>query len=162
MLISAAHSPMNPTAVQVNATTSVRVSWTAPSLAPTPSGYRIYYQAEGNQTFTTVDTGQEDTEYLLTGLRPGTTYNIRMVALSQYLPSVFQTLEPITIGEQTNDASSRAWCIRLIVILCGGNNLLLLDYRCKSSYHISSSAVSSECQYHMEPGFWSVEICDWV
>ncbi len=89
---------MNPTAVQVNAT-AVRVSWTSPTSGPTPSGYRIYYQAEGDQTFTTVDTGQEDTEYLLNDLRPGTTYNIRMVALSRYLPSVFQTLEPITLGE---------------------------------------------------------------
>ncbi len=89
---------MNPTAVQVNAN-AVRVSWTAPSTGPTPSGYRIYYQAEGDQTFTAVDTGQEDTEYLLTDLRPGTTYNIRMVALSRFLPSEFQTLEPITLGE---------------------------------------------------------------
>ncbi len=89
---------MNPTAVQVSAT-AVRVSWTAPTSGPTPSGYRIYYQVEGDQTFTTVDTGQEDTEYLLTGLRPGTSYNIRMVALSRYLPSEFQTLEPITVGE---------------------------------------------------------------
>ncbi len=42
-------------------------------------------------------------------------------------------------------------------------SLLLVDYRCRSSYyHISSSAVFSECQYRMEPGFWSGEICDWV
>ncbi len=97
-LFSVPHCPMILTAVQVNAT-AVRVSWTVPSSGPTPSGYRIYYQAEGDQTFTTVDTGQEDTEYLLTDLRHGTTYNIRMVALSQHLPSVFQTLEPITVGE---------------------------------------------------------------
>ncbi len=97
-LFSVPRSPRNPTAVQVNAT-AVRVSWTAPSSWPTPSGYRIYYQAEGHQSFTTVDTGREDTEYLLTDLRPGTTYNIRMVTLSRYLPSEFQTLEPITLGE---------------------------------------------------------------
>ncbi len=99
---------MNPTAVQANAT-AVRVSWTAPSSGPTPSGYRIYYQAEGDQTFTTVDTGQEDTEYLLTDLRSDTIYNIRMVSLSRFLPSVFNTLEPIEVGEWENDASSRAW-----------------------------------------------------
>ncbi len=89
---------MNPTAIQVNATV-VRVSWTAPSSGPTPSGYRIYYQAEGDQTFTTVDTGQEDIEYLLTDLRSDAIYNIRMVTLSRFLPSVFSTLEPIEVGE---------------------------------------------------------------
>ncbi len=110
-MYSASHRLKSPTAVQVNAT-AVRVSWTAPSSGPTPSGYRIYYQAEGDQTFTTVDTGQEDTEYLLTDFRPGATYNIRMVTLSQYLPSEFQTLEPITLGESNKP------CVCFLLLLC--------------------------------------------
>ncbi len=106
-LFSAAYQPEGPTAVQVSAT-AVRVSWTAPyyPVNSAPSGYRIYYQAEGDQTFTTVDTGQEDTEYLLTDLEPDTTYNIRMVTLppDKWLPSQFKIFEPITIGKQIDVA----------------------------------------------------------
>ena len=96
-LAPAADPPDGLTAVQVDATT-VLVSWTAPSSGLTPSGYRIYYHAEGDQMFTTADTGQNDTEYSLIDLLPCTTYSIAMVTLSEQLPSSVTDTVSITLG----------------------------------------------------------------
>ena len=68
-----------PTAVTVTrtATTTVRVSWTAPSTGPALSGYEVFYlTAAGSNGSSTTTT----TELTLTGLVLGQTYSIFVVA----------------------------------------------------------------------------------
>ena len=49
------------------------------------TGYRIYYQTEGDQR--SVDVGASATQHVLTGLYGGRNYSIYLVALSAHLPS---------------------------------------------------------------------------
>ena len=49
------------------------------------TGYRIYYQTEGDQG--SVDVGASATQHVLTGLYGGRNYSIYLVALSAHLPS---------------------------------------------------------------------------
>ncbi len=97
-LFPAAGPPTDFSAVQVDGTTSVMVSWTAPRFGATPTGYRIYYQEAGNSTVTPIDTGPTATEHLLVGLSAETTYTIRMVTYSQHLPSSVSAPRMVTIG----------------------------------------------------------------
>ena len=93
--ITGAHSPTNLTAERVNST-SIRVSWTPPGSGPSVTGYRIYYQTEGNQG--SVDVGTSTTEYTITSLVVNDTYNVSMVALSERLPSAIVGPEIIMPG----------------------------------------------------------------
>ncbi len=97
-LFLAAGPPTDFSAVQVDGTTSVMVSWTAPTSGATPTGYRIYYQAAGYSTVIPIDEGPTATERLLEGLLPETAYTIRMLTRSQHLPSSVTATEMITIG----------------------------------------------------------------
>ena len=101
--ISAAGLPNDFSAVQVDGTTSVMVSWTEITSGATPTGYRIYYQAAGDQMYSTVDIeGSTATEHLLEDLSIDTTYTIRMVARSEHLPSSVTGTELFTIGRYNN------------------------------------------------------------
>ena len=82
---SAAGPPINVTAVQRSDLSAIVISWTAPVSRANVTGYRIYYQAEGDQG--SVDVAAGATEYSITGIGPGMTYNISLVALSVHLPS---------------------------------------------------------------------------
>ena len=78
---------------------AIVISWTAPVSGATIHviGYRIYYQAEGDQG--SVDVGAGVTEYSVTGLCPGLTYTISLVALSVHLTSPVVECEGIVLGE---------------------------------------------------------------
>ena len=90
-----ANSPTNLTAEQVNSTI-IRVSWTPPDSGPSVTGYRIYYQTEGDQG--SVDVGASTTEYTITSLVVNDTYIITLVALSEHLPSAIVGPEIIIPG----------------------------------------------------------------
>ena len=77
--------------------TSIRVSWTAPTSVATVTGYRIYYQAEGDSGSVPINAGV--TSYTLVHLQDGLTYNITMVALSIHLPSSVVGPETVTLGK---------------------------------------------------------------
>ena len=74
--------------------TNIRVSWTAPLSVASLTGYQIYYQAEGDWGSVAVDSNM--TNYTLSNLQNGLTYNITMVALSIHLPS--SVVGPQTLG----------------------------------------------------------------
>ena len=74
--------------------TSIRVSWTAPLSRATVTGYQIYYRADGDWESVAVDANI--TNYTLSNLQNGLTYNITMVALSIHLPS--SVVGPQTLG----------------------------------------------------------------
>jgi len=76
---------------------AIVISWAAPVSGANVTGYWIYYQTEEDQGSVDVDAGI--TEYSITGLCPGLTYNISLVALSVHLPSPVVELEGIMLGE---------------------------------------------------------------
>ena len=61
------------------------------------TGYRIYYQTEGDQG--SVDVGASTTQHVLTGLYGGRNYSIYLVALSAHLPSPAVGPKVVTLGE---------------------------------------------------------------
>ncbi len=104
-LFPAAGTPTDLSTVQVDGTTSVMVSWTAPTSGATPTGYRIYYQAAGDSTVIPIDESPTSTGSLLEGLSAGTTYTIRMLTHSQHLPSSVTDPEMVTIGRYNSGRS---------------------------------------------------------
>jgi len=86
-----------PTGLNVEpvSSTSIRVSWTASPSVAAVTGYQIYYQAEGDWGSVAVDANM--TNYTLSNLQNGLTYNITMVALSIHLPS--SVVGPQTLGK---------------------------------------------------------------
>ena len=78
-------APTNLMAVQ-EGLTSIRVSWSPPTPLGDTTGYRIYYSDSDSSDSVDVSGGSTD-NYTLTGLVMGATYNISIVATSQYLPS---------------------------------------------------------------------------
>ena len=97
MISTAAGRPSNVTAEQGSDPYAVVISWTAPDSGDNVTGYRIYYHAEGDQG--SVDVAAGVTEFMLTGLCPGLTYNISLVALSVHLPSSVVELDGVILGE---------------------------------------------------------------
>ena len=91
--ITGADSPTNLTAERVNST-SIRISWIPPASGPAVTGYRIYYQTEGDQR----NVGVNATEFTITSLTTSDAYNISVVALSEHLPSAVVGLEIIMPG----------------------------------------------------------------
>ena len=77
--------------------TTVNVSWTAPVSGDSVTGYRIYYQTEGEQG--SVDVGASATQHTLTGLCGERNYSIYLVALSAQLPSPVVGPVVVTLGE---------------------------------------------------------------
>ena len=96
MLYVAAESPTN-LAVEQEALTSIRVSWSPPVSGATVTGYRIYYQAEGDQG--SVDVGANATQHVLSGLRYGFSYGITIVTVSPHIPSPSFGPATIKLGE---------------------------------------------------------------
>ena len=79
-----ASAPSNLTAIQ-EGPTSIRVSWTPPTLQENTTGYRIYYSG-GSSGIEDVSGGSTH-NHLLTGLQNGTSYNISIVGTSDHLYS---------------------------------------------------------------------------
>ena len=94
-LPTAAGSPTNLNAVQVNLT-SFRVSWTPPA---TVTGYQVYWSGGGEYDSGNMSVGAEDRAVTITDLTPCLTYNITIVALSDYLPSPVVGAVMVTLGE---------------------------------------------------------------
>lgn len=74
--------PSNVSTVQ-ESPTSIRVSWSPSSNA---TGYTISYSGGSKEIFVEISDGSTS-NYLLTGLQSGTSYNISIVATSSSLPS---------------------------------------------------------------------------
>ena len=84
--------------VSQNGVDSVQVSWTPPLVEPAVTGYIIYYhQQDGGHTGSEM-AGVTATTTTITGLIPGATYSITMVATSNMLPSSVTAAVIITIG----------------------------------------------------------------
>ena len=60
------------------------------------TGYRIYYQTEGDQG--SVDVGASATQHVITGLCGGRNYSVYLVALSAQLPSPAVGPAAVTLG----------------------------------------------------------------
>ena len=83
----AASEPVGITVMQ-EASTTIRVSWTAPTSGVPPTGYQIYYSSEPEDQFSHVVTiGASEREYVLTGLQSVLVYGVSIMALSPHLPS---------------------------------------------------------------------------
>ena len=100
VLFTAANQPQDLSAIQRNSTeVQVNVSWSAPaSGAATVTGYVIYNETTGGSE-QIVTVGAAATEYTLTGLMNGQTYNISIVALSAQLPSILTAPVSVTLGQ---------------------------------------------------------------
>eukprot|EP00731_Ephydatia_muelleri_P019075 Em0011g1115a len=77
--------PTGVTAVQ-SGLTSVSVSWTAPTSGGPVTRYDIYYVANGGPS--TSGGSTNSTSYVLTNLQVGVQYNISVIAVGTYLPSL--------------------------------------------------------------------------
>ena len=93
-----ANFPTNLNAVQVGLT-SFRVSWTPPA---TVTGYQVYWSGGGGCDSGNMSAGAGDTAVTITGLTPGLTYNVTIVALSDHLPSLVVGAVMVTLGETHN------------------------------------------------------------
>ena len=84
-------SPPTNVSAQPASPTSIRISWTPPASGAAVVGYRIYYQAEGEQgslsDYGSVDVGASSTQHTLSDLQGGLLYTVTMVTKSHYLPS---------------------------------------------------------------------------
>ena len=90
---TAAGSPKNLNAVQVNLT-SFKVSWTPPA---TVTGYQVYWRGGGADSGN-MSVGAGDGAVTVTSRTSCLTYNITIVALSDYLPSPSVAVM-VTLGE---------------------------------------------------------------
>ena len=79
------------TAVQ-SGPTSVSVSWTAPTSGGPVTRYDIYYVANGGPSTNRGST--ISTSYVLTNLQAGVQYNISVIAMGTYLPSLSVNVIP--------------------------------------------------------------------
>ena len=64
--------------------TSFTASWTPPA---TVTGYQVYWSGGGGADSGNIGVEAEDTAVTITGRTPGLTYDIKIVALSDHLPS---------------------------------------------------------------------------
>ena len=85
---------------------SIKVSWTAPTLGVTVTGYRVYYHEEDAQGGiihpNSVDVDASTNEHNITlVLTAGHRYNITVRALSRQLPSPAVGPPTVTIGKST-------------------------------------------------------------
>ena len=92
--LTAGDSPTGLSAVQVNLT-SIIVSWT---LTANVTGYQMYWSGDGWAYSGNMSIGAENAAVTITGLTPGLTYDITLVALSDYLPSPVATVT-VALGE---------------------------------------------------------------
>ena len=104
-LITAADSPTNLLAMQASST-SIRISWTAPTSGATVTGYQINYQSEREEG--SVNVGASEATVTLDGRSRGLTYNISILALSQQLPSPLAGPVTVTLGESL-DCNVISW-----------------------------------------------------
>ena len=91
------------------------VSWESPADNVT-TGYVIYYQPKtGGPVISESVTGGHRESHSLTGLQRGHTYNISIVALSQYLPSPLVGPINVATGDIRQLFSSHAVVPELVI-----------------------------------------------
>ena len=66
------------------------------------TGYRVYWSGGGGCDSGNMSVGAGDTAVTITGLTPGLTYNVTIVALSDHLPSPVVGPVMVTLGETHN------------------------------------------------------------
>ena len=96
-------SPPTNLTVELAGTNNISVSWTAPASDPAVIGFRIYYQAQGDQG--AVDCDANSTECIISNCTIGQQYNITVVALSENLPSTLVGPKNIIIGKMYTGVS---------------------------------------------------------
>ena len=94
-LIQLPGPPTGVTAVQ-SGPTSVNVSWTAPTSGGPVSRYDIYYVANGVPS--TSGGSTNSSAYVLTNLQVGVQYNMSVIAVGTYIPSL-QSAAILTLSE---------------------------------------------------------------
>ncbi len=83
----------------------VRLSWQAPGGETSVTGYRIERHAgDGNFIVLVTDTGTTATEFVDTGVQPGTTYTYRIRAINEQ--GLSDTSESVTVSLPPADSSS--------------------------------------------------------
>ena len=97
-----ANLPANLNAVKVNSS-SFRVSWTPPA---TVTGYQVYWSGVGGCDSDNMSVGAGDTAVTITGLTPGLTYDVTIVALSDHLPSPVVGPVMITVWYTCSDGET--------------------------------------------------------
>ena len=121
---TAADSPANVSAVQVNVTT-ITVSWTPPASV---SGYQVYWSGGGGADTGNMGVGAGDTAATITGLTTGLMYDITIVALSDQLPSPIATVT-ITLSESNIICNCGVPDLEMSVVTKFSNQLLWLHFR---------------------------------
>ena len=98
VLPTAAGTPTNLDAHQIGPS-SFTVFWTQPA---TVTGYQVYWSGDGGADSGNMSLQEWDRSVSITGLTPGFTYNITLVALSSHLPSPAVAVIVYTLGETHN------------------------------------------------------------
>ena len=62
--------------------TSVPLSWTAPTSGGTPASYTAQYRVSGTSTWTSASTAISGTTYLVTSMSPSTAYDFQIIAVN--------------------------------------------------------------------------------
>ena len=98
-------------AVLITSSSSIVVSWTPPSGGTPPTGYIIYYEATsgGVDVGSATVSGASTSEVTITG-RAGGVYTVRIVALSDQLPSNCSMVAETISGESTFDKGYAMFC----------------------------------------------------
>ena len=109
-------SPPADLTVELAGTNNISVSWTAAATGPAVSGFRIYYQAQGDQG--AVDCDANSAECIISNCTVGQLYNITVVALSKNLPSTPVGPKNIIIGEMYTGVSLQIVHTVLCLNLC--------------------------------------------
>ena len=80
------------------------------------TGYRIYYQAEGDEG--SVDVGASATQHVLSELCDGRNYSIYLVALSAQLPSPAVGPAVVTLGGELARHNNACSMTRMCAYMC--------------------------------------------
>ena len=126
--------------------TSIRVSWSPPTLLGDTTGYRIYYSDSDSSDSVDVSGGSTD-NYTLTGLQNGDSYTISIVATSQHLPSESVTLDmDVGLCKSSNfNSVLKYFCLRwpaYSIIICMTSTIIV------DVIHCSSEPTNCQHGYH--------------
>lgn len=127
-----------PTVTVTPATTnSIAVSWTAPTVNASTAltGYQILYSTSSSMTSpTTINTGNTDTSYLVTGLTSGTTYYFQVRAVGG---STWSGLLSTTGSGAPKSAATT------ITVVASGGGTLGTDYKISNGLVYTSNTTAS-------------------
>ena len=128
--------PTDVRAILINCSNTIVVSWTPPSGGTPPTGYIIYYEATsgGADVGSATVSGASTSEVTITGRASGV-YTVRIVTLSDQLPSNCSTVIETIHGEYTieencsvNGSTIQCMCVVSAILI-------------KSRYHLLTSSL---------------------